>query len=168
LQIPTLTTDRLILLPPSIEAEDLYRRFYTDPEASIAYGGPLTESAAFARLESDLGVWHLQGFGVWVVQHRIDEALIGVCGFWQGKGWPRELTWWLLPEARGEGFALEASRAAIAHAYREFRWPTVETYMNDANEAAKALVHRLGGVKIARRMFPDSLERDLYRIPESA
>jgi ribosomal-protein-alanine N-acetyltransferase len=166
--IPTLRTDRLLLLPPGEQAGDLYHRFYTDESASRAYGGPLSAGAAWSRLAADLGSWHLQGFGVWLVQRRQEGDLVGTCGFWQGKGWPRELTWWLLPEARGAGLALEASRAAIAHAYRVFRWQAVETYMKDANAPARALVQRLGGVFTARRTFPDGLERDMYRLPDPA
>lgn len=59
LRIPTVETDRLLLLPPSAEAEELYRTFYTDERASHAYGGPLS-----GRKEGDL---------------------VGACGFWQGK-----------------------------------------------------------------------------------
>lgn len=165
MEIPTLTTDRLCLLPLSAACEGMYQRFYTDADASRAYGGPLSPTAAWARLASDLGTWHLQGFGVWAIQRRKEADLIGVCGFWQGKGWPRELTWWLVPESRGRGFAREASLAAVAHAYSAFRWESVETYMNDTNEPARALVLRLGGVKTGRRLFPDGLERDVFRVP---
>jgi [ribosomal protein S5]-alanine N-acetyltransferase len=167
MQIPTLTTDRLLLLPPSALADDLYRRFYTDESASGAYGGPISAGAAWSRLASDLGSWHLQGFGVWLLQRREDGDLVGTCGFWQGKGWPRELTWWLLPEARGTGLAFEASQCAVAHAYHVFKWQAVETYMKDTNELAKALVKRLNGEKIMRQVFPDGLERDVYRIPDA-
>lgn len=161
--IPTLETERLRLLPPSLAAEPLYQRFYTDAEASAFYGGPLTPGAAFARLASDLGAWYLQGFGVWVLQRRSDDALIGVCGFWQGKGWPRELTWWLLPEARGAGLAQEASQAAIRAAYEQLGFDVVQTYMNDNNAAARALALRLGGVASGRQAFPDGLSREIYR-----
>ncbi len=166
MQIPTLQTTRLALIAPSTACEALYQRFYTDAAASKAYGGPLSPGAAWARLASDLGAWHLQGFGVWVIQRAADGELVGTCGFWQGLGWPRELTWWLLPEARGQGLAAEASRAVLRHAYRVFGWPSVETYMNDNNEAARALVLRLGGVRIGRRVFPDRLERDVFDLPE--
>jgi [ribosomal protein S5]-alanine N-acetyltransferase len=167
-QIPTLATDRLLLLPPGAQAQALYQRFYTDESASAAYGGPVSAGAAWTRLAADLGSWHLQGFGVWLIQRQEQGDLVGVCGFWQGLGWPRELTWWLLPEARGSGLAFEASKAAVAHAYTHFGWPAVETYMNDANQPARALVQRLGGRKVARQRFPDGLERDLYRIPHAA
>ncbi|CAN7269312.1 GNAT family N-acetyltransferase [Acidovorax sp. LjRoot129] len=168
MKIPTLATDRLLLLPPEAACEDIYQRFYTDANASRAYGGPLSPAAAWTRLASDIGSWYLQGFGVWAIQRRKEGDFIGVCGFWQGQGWPRELTWWLVPEARGGGFAREASLAAVAHAYEAFRWESVETYMNDENESARALVLRLGGVKTDRRLFPDNLERDVFRVPNPA
>jgi [ribosomal protein S5]-alanine N-acetyltransferase len=163
--IPTLRTQRLVLLPLSAACTALYENFYTDAEASRFYGGPLTSAAAQTRLAADLGSWQLQGFGVWALQRRDPGDFVGVCGFWQGLGWPRELTWWLLPAARGAGLAHEASLAAVAHAYDVFAWPAVETYMNDENKAARALVHRLGGMHLDRRMFPDGAERDVFRIP---
>lgn len=162
---PTLETPRLHLRPLAADSADAYRRFYTDPEASRAYGGPISAAAAWTRLAADLGSWGLQGFGVWAVERRDGSEIVGTCGFWQGLGWPRELTWWLLPEARGQGLALEASRAAIAHAHQAFGWPEVQTYMNDDNAAARALVRRLGGEPVGRQVFPDGLERTLYRLP---
>lgn len=169
--IPTLETRRLRLEPPSAACAALYEAFYTDAEASRTYGGPLTPGAAWARLASDLGSWQLQGFGVWALcrrdagEHGGGPERVGACGFWQGRGWPRELTWWLLPSARGQGLAYEASIAAARHAYEVFGWSTVETYMDDANAPARALVAQLGGVRVDRRAFPDGRERDVFRIP---
>ncbi|MCH7345356.1 GNAT family N-acetyltransferase [Pelomonas sp. CA6] len=165
LEIPVLETERLRLLAPGPACAAAYQSFYTDAQASYFYGGPLTPGAAWARLAADLGSWALQGFGVWAVQRRADAAIVGVCGFWQGLGWPRELTWWLLPQARGQGLALEASRAALRQAYDGWRWPSVQTYMKDDNAAARALVLRLGGVRVGRPDFPDGMARDLYELP---
>lgn len=165
MQIPTLHTDRLLLLPPDAHSAALYQRFYTDAAASGAYGGPLSPGAAWARLASDVGSWHLLGFGVWVVHELASAQPQGVCGFWQGLGWPCELTWWLLPEARGRGIALEASGAAIACAYDTWGWDAVHTYLQDDNPAARALALRLGGRRVARPRFPDGLERDLFHLP---
>ncbi len=163
--IPTLETPRLLLEPLDASCLPLYDAFYTDADASRAYGGPLTPGGAWTRLASDVGGWQLQGFGVWALRTRERGERIGTCGFWQGRGWPRELTWWLLPSARGAGFAAEASRAAVGHAYGAWRWAAVETYMADDNAAARALVLRLGGVAIGRRAFPDGAARDMFRIP---
>lgn len=130
------------------------------------YGGPIDQEQVWARLKADLGSWHLLGFGVWVIQLKSDDSYIGTCGFWQGKNWPRELTWWVLPEHRAKGIATEASRAAIKHAYDNFKWPSVNTYMNDDNLAARALVEKLGGQKVERQKFCDGLSRDIYLLPK--
>ncbi|GAA5181276.1 GNAT family N-acetyltransferase [Niveibacterium umoris] len=166
--IPTLRTERLELIPPDSTCDSAYQHFYTDAEASAAYGGPLSPAAAWSRLAYDIGAWYLQGFGVWALRRHEDAAVLGVCGFWQGRGWPRELTWWLLPEARGRGYAVEASLAVVKHAYVKFGWEAVHTYCADANEAAKALILRLGGVQVARQVFPDGEHRNVYLIPRPA
>lgn len=165
---PTILTPRLRLAALGPDCEAAYENFYTDAAASAAYGGPISPGAAWARLAADIGTWHLQGFGVWAVHRLGPDDVLGVCGFWQGRGWPRELTWWLLPSARGHGYALEASRAAVNHAYGVFGWPEVQTYMDDANEPAKALVASLKGQFVRRQAFPDGLERNLYCIPPQA
>ena len=164
--IPTLATERLRLVPPSLAAFAAYERFYTDAQASKAYGGPIAKEQVWARLKADIGSWYLLGFGVWVIQRKSDNSYIGTCGFWQGKDWPKELTWWVMPEGRGQGFATEASNAVLSHAYTELKWDVVETYMNDDNLAARALVEKLGGIKVRRAQFNDGLSRDIYQIPK--
>ena len=163
--IPILVTDRLRLVPPSIEHLDHYIRFFGDAAESHSYGGPLTAGQSWARLAHDRGVWELRGFGVWLLTTSDDGRVVGGCGFWQGVGWPRELTWWLLASERGSGFAREASTAVIAHAYGEWGWPVVQTYMTDDNTPARALTLRLGGVALGRQTFPDGVERTIYGLP---
>lgn len=166
MEIPTLETDHLLLVPPSRDCDAAYQRFYTDAEASALYGGPKSPGEAWARLAADIGSWHLLGFGVWAIQRKEEGDIVGTCGFWQGKGWPRELTWWLGTEARRQGIAKEASVAALRHAYEGFGWPEVQTYMNDDNAAARGLVVSLGGTVVGRERFPDGEERDLFVIPK--
>ncbi|GAA5445353.1 hypothetical protein Misp06_03555 [Microbulbifer sp. NBRC 101763] len=166
--IPIIETERLRLVPPSEECFEVYEEFYTDKEASKMYGGPIKKEQVWSRLKADLGSWHLLGFGVWAIQLKSDNSYIGTCGFWQGKDWPRELTWWVTPEGRGKGIATEASNAALLHAYNEFKWNIVETYMDDENIAARALVERLGGKKTRRVQFNDGLSRDIYALPKPA
>ncbi len=163
--ISTIETDRLRLTPLNLDCFEMYKSFYCNEIASIMYGGPLSEAEVWMRLKADLGSWYLLGFGVWAIQLKSTDEYVGTCGFWQGKSWPKELTWWVLPEKRGDGIATEASLAAIQFAYDEFGWSRVETYMNDENSIARRLVEKLGGKKVDRFQFPDGLQRDLFLIP---
>ncbi len=163
--IPTLKTERLTLRAPEPADFALYRDFYADATGSGNYGGPLRPDQAFQRLAADLGHWHLRGFGKWIITTG-DGTAIGGCGIVHPVGWPsHELTWWLLPEMRGQGFATEASRAAILHACDTLRWPQVETHMRDNNAAARALAERLGGTIVRRETFPDGVTRDVFVLP---
>ncbi|WP_299587734.1 GNAT family N-acetyltransferase [uncultured Microbulbifer sp.] len=164
--IPTIESKRLKLVPPCLDCFDVYKRFYTDSEASRMYGGPISEEQVWARLKADLGSWYLLGFGVWAIQLKSTNSFIGTCGFWQGRYWPTELTWWVAPDNRGKGIATEASKAVLLHAYNEFKWDKVETYMNDENIAARSLVKKLGGIKTRRTKFNDGLSRDIYKLPK--
>ena len=165
MKIPIIETERLILRGPIAEDFDVYQRFYADEDASAAYGGPLPLNLAWKKLASDLGHWQLRGYGMWSVEYRETHEMVGGCGLVWPEGWPRsELTWWIVPSARRQGFALEASRAVIAFAYRELKWEFVETHMNDENEAARKLAVRLGGRIVARDLFPDGLCRDVYAL----
>lgn len=164
-RIPTLITDRLILRPPGATDFPAYLDFYADAVASAFYGGPLDATQAWRRLAQDIGHWALRGHGMWAVVDRTTGVNYGGCGIVQPHGWPRhELSWWILPTARRRGFAEEASRAAIRWAVLTRGWRAVETHMKDENAAARALAIKLGGEIIAREIFPDGIERDVFEI----
>lgn len=165
----TMETERLILRMPAAADFPVYRTFYADAEASEFYGGPMPAALAWRKLAFDIGHWALCGFGMWSVVKRDTNRMIGGCGIVQPEGWPRhELTWWILPDARRNGYALEASRAVIGWAHDRLGWPVVETHMRDDNHAARALAERLGGVVIARENFPDGIARDVFALPRPA
>lgn len=162
--IPVLTTRRLVLRMPESRDHAAYARFFADAEASHFYGGPLAPHQAWDRLAADIGHFALRGFGRFVVT--LDDQTIGGCGILDVDGWPgHELTWWLLPEARGKGIAQEASRAVLGWAGRSLGRPTVETHFRDENLAARRLTEGLGGVLLRRDQFPDGFDRDVYGIP---
>jgi len=164
----TVKTEQLLLRPPEDGDFDVYSSFFSDADASRFYGGPLRKDQAWRVLAAHIGHWHLRGYGMWMIVPERTGIAVGGCGFVWPEGWPRrELTWWLMPEARGKGIAVEASKAAIRYAYEIYAWSRVETHMNDDNTAARKLVQKLGGTEIARELFPDGLTRSVYKLPRS-
>ncbi len=166
--IPTLETERLLLRAPTPQDLPTYVAFFSDAQASSFYGGPLDAQGAWRVLALDFGHWALRGYGRWAIESRASGKMIGGCGLWWPEGLPRsELTWWLMPEGRGKGYATEASVAAIAFGYDVLGWDLVETHMNDDNLPARKLVERLGGKMIARETFPDGVTRNVYELPRT-
>ena len=166
MHIPNLHTERLILRAPAAEDFPVYRDFYADAAASAMYGGPLSPEQARDKLKRDLDHWQRHGHGMWSIVVRDSGTMVGGCGLIWPNDWPRrELTWWIIPEGRRNGYALEASRAVILWGYDALGWDLVETHMKDDNHAARALADRLGGTIIARELFPDGLERNVYALP---
>ncbi len=164
--MPVLTTERLTLRGPDAADFPLYRDFFAQATGPGTYGGPRRADDAFRVLAYDVGHWQLKGFGKWLLDVTATGQTIGGCGLVHPTGWPNaELTWWLMPQARGHGYAAEASRAALAHAYDTLGWDEVVTHMRDANTPARALAERLGGTIARRETFPDGVTRDVYRIP---
>jgi len=166
-EIPEIETGRLKLRAPHEEDFSVYKTFYANAAASSAYGGPLSPLLAWKKLAADLGHWQLRGYGMWSVQEKSSGHMVGGCGLVWPEGWPRsELTWWIIPAARRQGYALEASQAVIKFGLDQLGWDYVQTHTNDENIAARQLVEKLGGVKFTREIFPDGLERDVLKIIE--
>lgn len=162
-----LQTERLTLVTPEAGHFPAYRQFYASAnDLAGRYSAPRREDEAWTIMAGDIGHWSLRGFGMFVVTRKSDGDVIGGCGLYHPQGWPsHELTWWLLPTARGTGFATEASRAVIGFGYDRLGWPQVETYIRDNNGPARRLAERLGGLVDRREIFPDGVERDVFRLP---
>ena len=167
MSFPVLHTERLTLRPPQMADLDAYAAFYSDASGLVGkYRGPRTRDDARLVLEGDIDHWRRKGFGMWLLERREDRAIVGGCGIAHPDDWPsHELTWWLMPDERGAGYATEASRAAIAFGYRTLGWPVVETYIRDENAAARRLTLRLGGTVVRRETFPDGVTRDVFAFP---
>ena len=165
--VPVLETARLLLRAPEARDHAAYAAFFADAEASHFYGGPLLAHQAYGMLCRDIGHWVRNGFGKFTVE--ADGQVLGGCGIVHPEGWPgHELTWWLMPAARGRGIAQEASRAVLGWAGETLGWSHVETHFRDENIAARRLTESLGGVKQRRETFPDGFERDIYAMPTTA
>lgn len=166
--IPQLTTERLILRAPCAADLDAYRAFYAVSDVTVGgYRGGRSDADVAAILDRDIAHWAAKGFGMFTLRRISDGAFLGGTGLSHPDGWPsHELTWWQMPEARGHGYATEASRAVIDWAYGTLGWSQVETHMRDENAAAHALAKRLGGVMDRREVFPDGITRDVYVLPQ--
>ncbi|MEM7546345.1 MAG: GNAT family N-acetyltransferase [Pseudomonadota bacterium] len=164
---PALSTERLDMRPPTEADLGTYWAFYAVTDVKVGgYRGGRSDEEVAAIHKRDMDHWAAKGFGVFLMRRKGEADAVGGVGLSHPDHWPsHELTWWLMPHARGEGYATEASRAVIAWAYNDLGWPAVETHMRDENAPARRLAARLGGAVDRRETFPDGVTRDVFALP---
>lgn len=141
---PTLTTERLTLRAPKLDDFETMAQFFAS-NRSASIGGPRPRDAVWTGFLSTAGQWALRGYGFWYVD--LGERLIGRAGIYHPDNWPEpELSYALFhDDVEGQGFALEAARAALEGA-RDLGLPSLISSVADDNPRSRALCERLGAV----------------------
>ena len=143
-----LETERLLLRPFHPADIDPYAEMCADSEVMEflnATGSPISRADAWRQLAMYLGHWELRGFGTWAVEERGTGALVGRVGLHFPEGWPdRELGWTIARKFWGRGYASEAARAAIAHAFGTLGWTHLVSLIHPNNHRSARLAERLG------------------------
>ena len=143
-RIPALETERLRLRAPRIEAFDAYARIVAGPEGAHV-GGPFDREEAWLDFAQMAAGWLLRGTGLWSVERRADGALIGFLPLNHEFGDPElEIGWFLVADARGQGYAAEAAEAARRFAFAELGASTLVSYIDRTNDRSLRLAERLG------------------------
>jgi RimJ/RimL family protein N-acetyltransferase len=92
-----------------------------------------------------LGHWHLRGFGIWAVEEKSSQALIGRIGLQLLEGFNDvELVWMLKRSAWGKGFAAEGAAAVVDFAFQELGLPQISAVIRRENLPSSKLAKRLG------------------------
>jgi len=145
--IPRLSTPRLRLRAFTLADLDAYAAICADAEVMryIGAGGAVGRDVAWRHLAMFLGEWALSGSGMWALERRSDGAFIGRVGYLNPEGWPaRELGWTLARSDWGQGYAYEASRAALAWGRDELGYTGLISLIREGNARSIALAERLG------------------------
>ncbi|WP_271008018.1 GNAT family N-acetyltransferase [Paucibacter sp. B51] len=142
--IPSFESDRLRLRPFAEADFEGMARFFADP-VSASYGGPCGRDEAWRKFAAYFGHWALRGYGPWALERKSDGMFLGLSGLWFPEGWLEpEITWALLPEAQGQGYATEAAGAALRAAYHHFGWQTAVSVIAAGNRPSVQVAERLG------------------------
>jgi RimJ/RimL family protein N-acetyltransferase len=146
-EIPTLVTERLRLRPFRPNDADDYAALNADPEVVryLGGGGAWDRGRSWRHLAFLIGHWELAGTGMWALEHRETGAFVGMTGFAEPEGWPDfELAWTLARRWWGCGYATEAARAALDHAFDVWRKERVVSLIHPENRASIRVAERLG------------------------
>ena len=155
---PTLTTERLILRPPSAEDFPAVCAYMADPVTKFI-GGPLVPEAVWRGWATIIGAWTLNGFSMFSVIEAQTGTWVGRIGPWAPFGWPgNEVGWGVISAAQGKGYAVEAATACMDFAFDTLGWEDVVHSIAPDNLASQAVAKRLGSTNRGPSQLPPPME----------
>jgi len=143
----TLETERLILRMFRQEDLDAYAAMCADEEVMryIGEGKAIDRVGAWRQMAMMLGQWCLKGHGQFALEERATGTLLGRAGYFEPEGWPGfELGWLLRRESWGKGYATEATRLLLRHAFEAMGRERVISLIRPANTRSIRVAERLG------------------------
>lgn len=155
LDIPTLTTARLLLEPLSLAHSGGMFALWSQPEVCRFSGPAFDLNGAPIRLPAEtiedsdkIIVFFLKGAADglrfrWAVRRCDGGGFVGAVGF-NALGPCAEMAWHLAPEAWGQGLMGEAAQAALAWLSARPGAETVDAFVEPDNTASIRLAERLG------------------------
>lgn len=166
LAIPTLETARLRLRPWRESDLDPYLELTSDPEAMrhLGAGEVMDRELTWRNIALILGHWAIRGFGFWAVEEKAGGAFVGRVGLWYPEGWPAmEVGWALLRRHWGKGYATEAGRASLDHAWTVVGAQHVVSLIFPGNSRSAAVAERIGE-RLERKIIKFDREYLIYGI----
>lgn len=116
-----LITDRLTLRPFVLADTEAAFTFFSDPDVMrFSLNGPhASRKTSEDFIATNINRQTRCGFSIWAIVENSTGAVIGMCGLAEfGHGVPGiELAYRLRRDRWGQGYATEAGRACIAHAF---------------------------------------------------
>ena len=163
---PRLDTGRLALVP--VTSDDRARLLAHWGQPAVArwlFDGHAPTNDAVARLvEASRAAEREHRYGLWTIYAADRGAFLGVCGIRSGADGP-ELLYSLEPDARGRGYALEASLAVLDHCFGALALPRVLASVDAPNLDSVAVLERLGFTARPPRLLD---AQHLYALDASA
>ena len=123
-----------------LNADARFTRFL-NPGGAVYPPGWTSDKLARMRAE-----WDDKGWGSWAVEERRTGRFVGRVGVQFHRLWPEdpELGWGVDPALWGRGYATEAARAALRHAFEELAFGRVVSILHPENTASVRVAEKLG------------------------
>ena len=155
---PILETERLLLRVQQAGDFERYAEMLAHP-SSLHIGGPLLRHEAWRRFLQMPGAWMVQGFAMFSVVEKSSGRWMGQAGPWCPDGWPgTEIGYSFHMDARGKGYATEASAAAMDYAFDTLGWDEVIHSISPENTASQTVAQRLGSRNRGPGKLPPPLD----------
>jgi len=140
-----LTTERLVLRPPTLDDLPAWHAIYLDAE-EVWYGAPrssLDENRT--RLERQIAHREQHGFGMCAVELAASGETIGTAGLQHLEGGPEiEVGYRFLKEHWGHGYATESARSSIAFGFDELGLERIVAVALESNAPSRRVLEKCG------------------------
>lgn len=145
----TLATERLRLRPWRDEDLALFAALNADPRVMAHYPKTLDRAESDAVAERIRARLAARGFGLWAVEVPGVAAFVGYVGLAEPAFLAHftpciEIGWRLAFAHWGNGYATEAAKAVLAHAFGPFKLDEIVSFTVPANRRSRAVMERLG------------------------
>jgi RimJ/RimL family protein N-acetyltransferase len=145
MDIPRLTTERLVLRPFRSEDLDAHAAMNADPRVMQHIGEVQDRPAAFRTMCSYIGHWYFRGFGPWAVEERGTGAFVGRAGVtrWESSS-DVEVAYALVSSAWRKGYGSEMAARTLRYAHEVVGARGVVSHIAAGNDASIRVAERLG------------------------
>jgi RimJ/RimL family protein N-acetyltransferase len=161
---PLFETPRLLVRTWTEEdAEDAYRIWGNPEVMRFVDNGETLEDVEKARcvLGRAMVAQDALGICLWPVTEKATAQVVGACGFHRHGDGPQlelELGYHFVPEAWGRGFASEAVRACLRHAFEVLGATRVVAMVHPENGASSRVLEKTGFARIGEDQGEDLYE----------
>jgi RimJ/RimL family protein N-acetyltransferase len=144
-----LQTERLLLRRWRPEDRAPFAALNADPEVMLHFPEPLTRRQSDRLADRIELAMDRQGWGLWALEERATGRFIGFTGLarpgFQAPFMPAvEIGWRLARSSWGRGYATEAARAALAHAFGPLALDEVVAMVVPGNVRSQGVMRKLG------------------------
>jgi len=142
-----LVTPRLILRDLRPEDAAPLARMWSDPLVTLKLGGSRNEAEVRASLEADAAVTPKPALDLWPVVEKASGEVVGHCGLLEKEvdGQPAvELVCVFMRKVWGMGYASEAARAVVDHAFNVLGLKRIVALIEPGNDASVRVVMNVG------------------------
>lgn len=165
---PVLETGRLILR--MFEPKDLNTayRLFNDPEVQ-KYLSPKNRrnlEQVAKLLKNSVGHWKKRGYGLWCVSEKINDEMIGYCGFQKfDKTENVEIVFGYIKESWGKGFATEAANSCFDFGFEKLSFKRIFAVTDPRNTASLRVLEK-SGMTFLKKESHYEMKTVIYSIPE--
>jgi ribosomal-protein-alanine N-acetyltransferase len=131
----------------------LARALFGDPRVTRLVGGPFDDAQIAARLASELAMQRAHGFAYWPIA--TVDGDVGCCGLKpRDAAGELELGYYLRPELWGGGYAAEAARSVIEHAFEVLRVDLLFALHHPENHGSGRVLEKVGFAYSHHELYP--------------